>query len=234
MLEEEMLMTAPAKTEQTVPGADTAPVPGEAGPAHGTIRPAPGQAELSRQVELGFMFGHSLASETSRQTLSAATAAFALADLLIEKGWIKEEEYQARREAVHTLLIEEAEWNGLGLFLNEEPKDKYAVTALPQINCADRVQLCGAACCLLRFPLSRQDVEEGVVRWDLGRPYWNLRCADGYCVHHDRAARRCQVYASRPAPCRLYDCQHDQRIWLDFDAMVVNPELTTVLANLTR
>ena len=39
------------------------------------------------------------------------------------------------------------------------------------LNGTDRVHLCKASCCRLPFALSRQDVEEGIVRWDLGQPY---------------------------------------------------------------
>jgi Fe-S-cluster containining protein len=92
--------------------------------------------------------------------------------------------------------------------------------ASPQINCHERIHACKGACCALRFALSRQDVEEGVVRWDLGRPYLNRQAADGYCVHSDPTSRSCGAYAQRPAPCRIYDCRSDDRIWLDFDKMI--------------
>ena len=196
-----------------------------------TIKPAPGEPEPTRQLELGFMFNHSLMSETSRQILSAATAAFALADLLVEKGVIEEDALKARRDSVQTMLLKQVEDSRLGLFVNEEHTDKYALVELPQINCTERLPLCQAACCALPFPLSRQDVEEGIVRWDFGRPYWNLRDRTGYCVHNDAEKRCCGVYNARPGPCRLYDCRQDTRIWLDFEGMVVNPDLAASLAN---
>lgn len=126
-----------------------------------------------REVELGFMFDHSLMSETARQALSGSSAALALAQLLIERGVIDEQAFAERRSIIAAGLQQKAERNGLGLFLNHGDEDKYALTALPQINCSERVHLCRAACCTYRFPLARQDVEEGVVQWDLGRPYWN-------------------------------------------------------------
>jgi Putative zinc- or iron-chelating domain len=49
------------------------------------------------------------------------------------------------------------------------------------------------------------------------------RGADHYCAHLDRETHRCGVYAQRPIPCRGYDCRKDTRIWLDFEARVVNP-----------
>ena len=66
-------------------------------------------------------------------------------------------------------------------------------------------------------------MREGVVKWELGRPYMIARGADHYCAHLDRETHRCGVYAQRPIPCRGYDCRKDTRIWLDFEARVVNP-----------
>lgn len=189
------------------------------------IKPAPGEAGILRQMQLGFMFSHSLMGETNRQLLAAATAAFAVADLLVEKGLLDEDSLKARRDAVEAVLMKQVESSGVGLFVNESHKDKYELTELPHINCAERVHLCRAACCALRFPLSRQDVQEGKVHWDFGRPYWNLRDQTGYCVHNDQTNKCCNVYDARPGPCRLFDCRQDKRIWLDFDGMVANPEL---------
>ncbi len=184
-----------------------------------------------REVELGFMFDHSLMSETARQALSASTAALALGQLLAERGIIDEQDFAERRSAIAAELRQEVEEGGLGLFLNHNDQDKYELTDLPQIDCSERLHLCKAACCTFGFPLSRQDVEEGIVRWNLGRPYWNRQDATGYCVHNDSEERGCQVYSHRPAPCRVFDCRRDKRIWADFEAKVVNPELEQILAS---
>lgn len=189
---------------------------------------APGR----REVELGFMFDHSLMSQTARQALSGSATALALAQLLTELGVIDEHAFAERRSAIVAELRQEAEQDGLGLYLNHSVEDKYALTDLPQIDCSDRVRLCKAACCTYRFPLARQDVEEGVLQWELGRPYWNRQDSTGYCVHNDPAGRGCRVYDQRPAPCRVFDCRQDERIWTDFDGMVINPELEQNLAAL--
>lgn len=183
-----------------------------------------------REVELGFMFDHSLMSETARQALAGSAAALALAQLLVEHGVIDEQSFAERRAAIAAELREEAESEGPGLFLDSREEDKYGLTELPEINCSERVHLCKAACCTFRFPLARQDVEEGVAQWDLGRPYVNRQDGTGYCVHSDPNTRACRIYEQRPATCRVFDCRQDERIWTDFDAMVVNPELGQNLA----
>lgn len=184
-----------------------------------------GRDEFARQVELGLMFDHSMLGEVTRQIVDAATEASAVAQLLVEQGLIDTQDLTARRDAIRSELLEELARRGLGLFVNQNEDDKYALTDLPQINCSERVHLCQAACCTLRFPLSRQDVEEGVPRWDFGRPYWNLTDRTGYCVHCSPDRVACTIYQHRPSPCRTYDCRQDERIWADFDAMVVSPDL---------
>jgi Fe-S-cluster containining protein len=197
-------------------------------------RAANADRALTRQIELGFMFSHSVMSETSRQVIAASTAAFALSELLIEQGLIDRDLFQARLETVRSTLLQQIEQSGLGLFVNEQHQDKYQLTELPQINCAERLHLCHAACCTLRFPLARQDVEEGAVRWDFGRPYWNLVSASGYCTHCDTNGHRCTIYDQRPATCRVYDCREDKRIWQDFEQMIISPELRAFIESMVN
>lgn len=84
-------------------------------------------------------------------------------------------------------------------------------------DCEALLPLCEARCCTLHFALSSQDLDEGVIRWDHGRPYLiRQRPEDGYCVHNHPERRGCTVYAYRPRPCRQYDCRQDPRIWTDF------------------
>ena len=94
-----------------------------------------------------------------------------------------------------------------------------------QIDCADRLALCHAACCRLRVPLSHQDIAEDVAQWDERQPYLNRQRADGYCVHCDESTLRCSIYQERPGLCRSFDCRHDRRIWLDFERRIPNPRL---------
>jgi hypothetical protein len=48
---------------------------------------------------------------------------------------------------------------------NEKPPATMAV------DCRSRLPICGAACCKLSFALSVQEVEAGILKWDLGWPY---------------------------------------------------------------
>ena len=107
--------------------------------------------------------------------------------------------------------------------LQEPEYDKYAFEAGVEIDCENRVHLCKAACCRLPFALSTQDIREGIVRWNLGRPYMIEQGADGYCNHLERGTCGCTIYENRPVPCRAFDCRNDKRIWKDFEKQIPNP-----------
>src|SRR4051794_26029497 len=89
------------------------------------------------------------------------------------------------------------------------------------IDCGARLPVCKAVCCRLRFALTVEEIESGLVKWELGQPYFNRQNAEGYCHRWDGG---CTIYHERPSPCRLYSCEHDDRIWKDFDAMEINQE----------
>ncbi|MBE0523839.1 MAG: hypothetical protein IBX40_05850 [Methanosarcinales archaeon] len=50
-----------------------------------------------------------------------------------------------------------------------------------------RLRVCKAVCCKFPFALFKQEVEEGLIRWEFGRPYLIAHGDDGYCVDLDRA-----------------------------------------------
>lgn len=87
-----------------------------------------------------------------------------------------------------------------------EIEDKYqAVPSQPP--CEELIPICKGRCCQLRFALSTQDLDEGIVRWDYGRPYMiRQRASDRYCVHSDPATKFCTVREVRPTICRTYHC----------------------------
>jgi Fe-S-cluster containining protein len=86
------------------------------------------------------------------------------------------------------------------------------------------MHICKAVCCRMRFMLSAEEVDAGIVKWDIGHPYVIRHDSCGSCVHNDAETHGCEVYADRPRVCRQYDCTNDDRIWADFDNMVLNTE----------
>jgi hypothetical protein len=109
------------------------------------------------------------------------------------------------------------------VWLETELEDKYAVTG-PDVPCMELLDICKARCCKLLFPLSSRDLDEGIIRWDYGRPYMiRQRASDGYCVHNAPDSHGCSVHAQRPLVCRQYDCRQDKRIWIDFEKRIPAP-----------
>lgn len=104
--------------------------------------------------------------------------------------------------------------------------DKHQV-ASPDVDCLALLHLCKGRCCSFRVPLSRLDVVEGRLRWNLDEPYLMERGADGYCTHM-RDDGGCGCYHDRPAVCREYDCREDRRIWIDFERRIPAPMLPDI------
>ena len=179
-----------------------------------------------RDVVLGFHEAHRRVGAATARLFDTAAHAYALEELLVAKGLVGVDELEHSRRDVRERLVDVFEHDGLDISIAADGSDKYTLgEQAVEIDCRDRLPLCRAACCRLRFPLSEQDIHEGVVRWQLDRPYLNLQASDGYCAHCTEGTRTCGVYANRPAVCRTYDCRNDSRIWIDFDARVPQPDL---------
>ena len=181
--------------------------------------------DLRKEVAEGLLYTHSRLHTNSRKTLEAASFLYALIEIMCEQGLIGVEELDERKRAVEQRLAAQFKEQGSGVLLQDPEYDKYTFEAEVEIDCPSRLHLCKAACCRLPFALSKQDVREGIVHWDLGQPYLIAQGADGYCTHLDRESFRCTVREHRPVPCRAYDCRQDTRIWLDFERRIVNPRI---------
>jgi Fe-S-cluster containining protein len=170
--------------------------------------------ELERQVEAGSMFSHAvLATEAQRADQNEAVLR-GLVDLLLAREVISPAELARAVDGVRTET-------DIGVAIRVDRPEAVGSTG-PPIDCAARLHLCKAVCCRLRFPLTVEEVESGLMKWDLGRPYFNRHGEDGYCVKCDSETHACGIYEERPTPCREYSCRGDERIWTDFDAMVIN------------
>jgi hypothetical protein len=187
---------------------------------------------LREEVAQGFLYTHSRANANSNKLLEVASFSYALIELLSERGLISIEELDERKEQVHKRLAEKFAEKGMGVALTKEETETGGRSLNVEIDCENRLHLCQAACCRLRFALTVRDVERGNVKWNLGQPYMIRQGSDGYCHHLDREARHCGIYEDRPFVCRAYDCRKDQRIWQDFEKRIVSPELEHLVARL--
>jgi Fe-S-cluster containining protein len=182
---------------------------------------------LRGEVVEGLRYVHYQLGANTGKVLEVSSFLYALTELLIEKGIITEEELNERKIAVAERLVKKFRELGMGAVFQETEQDKYGFDEV-QIDCESRRQLCKAACCKLSFALSRQDIEESIVKWDLGHPYMVAKEGDGYCVHNDKTTCKCKIWDNRPVPCRGFDCRNDKRIWLDFENEIINPKLPEV------
>jgi hypothetical protein len=175
--------------------------------------------ESRAEVERGLRFAHVMMSVNQDQGNEAVAYVQALTDLLVEKGIIQPDEMEAplerAREEVSKVMMPRVRLAEMG--------DKYFPGESIQIDCDARIPLCHARCCTFKFYLTKQDLEEGVVRWDYGNPYWIDQGTDGYCVHCAPESWTCQIHAQRPHTCRKYDCRNDKRVWIDFEGRIPAP-----------
>ncbi|MGH8628869.1 MAG: YkgJ family cysteine cluster protein [Gammaproteobacteria bacterium] len=184
--------------------------------------------KLRSEVAGGLRYAHTRANANTGKLLEIASFAYAAIELLAEKGLLETTELDERKKAIAGRLVPKFIEEGMGLAYQEREQDKYTFEAV-QIDCEARLPLCKAACCKLRFALSKQDVEEGIVKWNFARPYFIARGEDGYCIHLKRDSLSCGIHSHRPVPCRGYDCRADPRIWADFEARIVSPDLEKLL-----
>lgn len=181
--------------------------------------------DLRDEVAGGLRYAHIRANANTGKLLEVASFAYAAIELLAEKGLLPLEELDERKKSVAGRMVEKFADQGMGVVYQNPEYDKYAFESEVRIDCENHLHLCKAACCRLRFALSKQDVEEGIVKWDFAHPYLIARGPDGYCQHLDRGTLGCSIHAQRPVPCRGYDCRNDKRIWADFENKIVSPEL---------
>ena len=189
----------------------------EGSPASGG---AAGEVALRSDVDQALRFCHAVEAQTRLRVAEGAVNVQALVQTLLVQGVISTEEFERQRVVA---VERERVRAGREMFLIlGDDQDKYALESLPEIDCAARIPLCEARCCTLGYPLTVQDLDEGVLRWDYARPYVLRQGPDGYCVHQG-TDHACTVHAQRPAACRRYDCRGDERIWIDFDRRLPAP-----------
>jgi len=181
--------------------------------------------KLRQEVAEGLLYIHARLSENTSTTLEAASFLYSLIELLSEKGLLSIDELDDRKREVAKRLVKKNSEKGVGVLLQEPEYDKYTFAGEAKIDCENRVQFCKAACCRLPFALSKQDIREGIVHWDLGQPYMIAQEKDGYCAHWERGSCQCTIREHRPVPCRAYDCRKDTKIWLDFENKIINPDI---------
>jgi len=187
--------------------------------SHGNSR------DLRQEAAEGLFYTHTRLSQNTRNVLETSSFLYGLIELLNEKGLIGITELDERKKVVAERLTSQLKDKGLGVMLSEGDEDKYAFAKEAKIDCENRLHICHAACCRLRFALSKQDVYEGIIRWELGQPYLIAQGNDGYCTHLERGTCRCTVREHRPVACRGYDCRNDKRIWRDFENRIANPNI---------
>jgi len=175
---------------------------------------------LEQQVEQGGLYTHSVLSHIAERINRIEAFVYGLADSLLDGRQVTEEQLRTRAARVSDERQQKGEMLSAGVVLRVDPD---SAPADATVDCGARMHICKAVCCRLSFPLSAPEIESGQIKWELGKPYFARRDANGRCVHLDSKSG-CTVYQNRPRVCRSYSCANDERIWTDFDHMILNQE----------
>lgn len=175
----------------------------------------------------GLIYTHDRINANTKKTLESTSFLYALIELLNDKGLISIEELDERKKQIAKKLVEKFVESGMGLMYQDPEYDKYTFDHEADMDCVSRLSVCRAICCKFPFALSKQDVDEGIIRWEFGRPYLIAHGDDGYCVHLDRENFKCTVRENRPVPCRCFDCRNNEKwkVWQDYDRNIINSKL---------
>ncbi len=174
---------------------------------------------LENDLAGGLRFAHALLDVTRYRTNASLALVQAMAKVLVANGVIQDEELK-KSLAEWDKIVAEREAPRVRVY---DVGDKYAEGESMDVDCLAIHPICQARCCTFKFWLTKQDLDEGIARWDYGNPYWIKQEADGFCTHFDRETRGCTIHAQRPHICRRYDCRNDKRIWLDFEKRILAP-----------
>ncbi|MEO6327905.1 MAG: YkgJ family cysteine cluster protein [Ginsengibacter sp.] len=179
--------------------------------------------QVERQLEHSSYYNQTVLSQYANRINEVESFLFGLIDLLTEKKTINTEELQLYISKIKDEVKEKGEALHAGIALRIDRESENENSFIP-VNCNERIHICNAVCCKLNFALSPGEVDSGKIKWDLGRPYFIRHEKNGYCTHFDENKKCCSIYDNRPKVCSAYSCANDERIWTDFENMILNTE----------
>lgn len=180
-------------------------------------------SQLERQLEHSSYYNQTVLSQYANRINELESFVYGLTDMLIEKKELNTEELQSAVEKTRNEMKENGETLHAGIALRMDGAHAATDHFVP-VNCNERMHICKAICCKLSFALSASEIDSGKVKWDLGRPYFIRHEKNGYCTHLNENKKCCTVYNDRPKVCSGYSCAKDERIWKDFENMILNEE----------
>lgn len=170
-------------------------------------------------VHHGVKLAHDLARAALARAERAEARLATLVEKLAERGVVVEDEVPELAPELGRSPLQEYQ---PPIFVSAAAAPDKHTVASPDIDCQALLHLCHGRCCRYQVQLSYQDVEDGL-RFVYQRPYELRREADGYCTYFDRESPGCGTYATRPAPCRTFDCRTNPNVWIDYEQRIPVP-----------
>jgi hypothetical protein len=152
---------------------------------------------LRNDLDAGLRHLHFMSMQTKHDLIEVTSRLFALIEELIASEQVDLRSFDERR--LRLQQQEEERLQERAHVQVDNTVDKYELKDFPQIDCKSRFDLCKARCCRLTFPLSFQDLDEGIMKWIYSNLYLIRQKDNGYCLHHDCNRGHCLVYENRPS-----------------------------------
>jgi hypothetical protein len=137
-------------------------------PATPAVAASRGASSIEHDFLLGLIYVHNRANANTAEVHDANATLHALVELLVERGLVDNESLAARRKRASDQLRREYLERGMAVAMQEFGISKYEFKGAAGIDCESRIHLCKAACCRLPFALSKEDLQEGIVKWTSG------------------------------------------------------------------
>ena len=109
------------------------------------------------EIAEGLRYTHDRANSNTAKLLEVSSFAYAAIELLAEKGLIDIEVLDRKKKEIAGRLVEKFRQEGIGAAYQDPEHDKYTFEKSVTIDCENRIDLCKASCCRLRFALSHRD-----------------------------------------------------------------------------
>lgn len=186
---------------------------------------------LLTEVARGLRYSHIRINANTHKALETSSFLYALIEILNEKELLTIAELDERKKQVAERLVQKFVETGIGLMYQDPEYDKYTFEHEAHVDCLNRLPICKAICCKFPFALSKQDVQEGIIRWEFSKPYLIAHSEDGYCVHLDRETCQCTVRDQRPVPCRGFDCRDNEKwqVWQDYEQNIIDENINETI-----
>jgi hypothetical protein len=122
------------------------------------------EADSRHELVRGLVYLHNRANANTAELHQACATIHAVVDLLVEQGVLDHDTLEAPQQETAGQMRRHSLTQRMVEVMQESADSKYTFQDAAEAACTSRLHLCRATCSRLSPALSREDVQEGVVR----------------------------------------------------------------------